>query len=302
MERDKLRNAGMYAMALFRAIEASRPQNERLFSDEISRALLPFPWWIFTLPGFRETFVVMAEKRGPGALGNLFCRTRYIDETLNDALTRGLIQVVILGAGFDCRAYRISGIGQMHVFEVDLPTTQRLKKVRLQKVMWALQAHVTYVPVDFNQQDLEVAMNRSGFRKKFRTFYIWEGVTQYITNEAVEDVLRWVSQADGAGSRIVFTYIRKSLIDGSDRSLSDQKIFDLARNGGSPWIYGLDPAEIGSFLSRRDFKLLEDVGYEYYSSRYLNPIGRMMEIFDGERVVLAQVGDVPRLGNKELIS
>ncbi|MFQ5857009.1 MAG: nitroreductase/quinone reductase family protein [Anaerolineae bacterium] len=115
LKGDSQLGAFLTAMALFRAIELSRPEAERLFDDPISRELLPLPWRILLLPGLRHTFVAVAERLGPGALGNLFCRTRYIDDVLRAALEEGLDQVVVLGAGFDTRAYRIPGIDQTHV-------------------------------------------------------------------------------------------------------------------------------------------------------------------------------------------
>ena len=288
MDRVRGLSTGMTVMALLRAIEAARPETERLFDDPISRRLVPGIWRAFLLPGLGDLLVALTEKRGPGALGNLYCRTRYIDDALRRALAGGLEQVVILGAGFDCRAYRIPGIERTRVFEVDLPAPQHLKQERLQVAFGKLPVHVTFIPIDFNRQNLNGELAAAGFRTNARTFFVWEGVTQYITAEAVDLTFRYVARAGASGSEIAFTYIHRGIIDGYARSELDETLMSLARQGGSPWIFGLDPAELPPYLDRRGLALVEEVWAPDYRQRYLEPIGRQIDIFDGEHVVLAR--------------
>jgi methyltransferase (TIGR00027 family) len=94
------------------------------------------------------------ERMSRGALAFITARERYIDDFLTACLSEGLDQVVILGAGFDTRAYRIAGIEKTRVFEVDQPATQEVKLKRLKKVIDSLPSHVTFVLVDFNTQAL----------------------------------------------------------------------------------------------------------------------------------------------------
>src|ERR1700692_3692908 len=62
-------------------------------------------------------------------------RTRFIEERLGEAVERGATQLVILGAGFDTRAYRLTDLlRNARVFEVDQPSTQEYKKRRIQEV------------------------------------------------------------------------------------------------------------------------------------------------------------------------
>lgn len=112
---------------------------------------------------------------------------------------------MILGVGLDCRAYRTPGIEGTRVFEVDLPAPQRLKQERLQHAFGKLQTHVTYVPIDFNRQSLGDELTAAGFETGARTFFVWEGATQYITAEAVDATFRCVACAAAAGSEIAFT-------------------------------------------------------------------------------------------------
>jgi methyltransferase (TIGR00027 family) len=285
------------ATAASRAVELSYPKEKRLFDDRLTLDLLPFGWRmgvgsLFT-PELRDALLASRERRTPGVLGNLLCRTRYIDDVLRASLKEGVEQVVILGAGFDSRAYRIAGIDHVRVFEVDRPATLELKRSRVGKVLGAVPEHVTLVGIDFNTQKLGDVLESAGFQTARKTLFIWEGVTQYITAEAVNDTLEFVSRAAGAGSEIVFTYIRQGIIDGSDRSKTDQRIVSFASKAGSPWIFGIDPAELEQFLAVRGLDLVEDVGAAEYRERYLAPLGREMSVFEGERAALAKVRGRP---------
>ncbi len=281
---------GMTVMALMRAAEAQRPATERLFDDSVSRLLLPGLWKVLLLPGVRHALLALTEKRGPGALGNIYCRTRYIDDMLCNALRKGIKQVVILGAGFDARASRIPGIERTHVFELDLPEPQQLKQARLCRALGALPAHVTYISTDFDRERFSGILPAAGYRADQRAFFIWEGVTQYISPEAVDSMFRTVAAA-APGSEIVFTYIERGIVDGTERTKADQKLVDAAARGGMPWIFGLDPAEIDAYLAARGLTRVDEIWTPEYQRRYLNLLGRRLTVFAGEHVVLARVGD-----------
>lgn len=281
------------AAAAVRAIESYHPEEERLFEDRFAHRFLPPVWRgiieLLRLPGLGAAVLAMRERQFPGVMGNLFCRTRFIDDALRDALGKGLDQVVILGAGFDSRAYRIPGMDQTRVFEVDHLAPQAQKQARLKRMLSTLPWHVTFVPIDFDRQKLEDALAAAGFHTGARTFFIWEGVTQYITAEAVDATFRYVSRAAVTGSEIVFTYIHRGIVDGSARSAADQKIVSAVQRSGMPWVFGLDPTELAQYLAARGLVLVEHVGASEYRIRYLDPLGRQMNVFEGERVVLAQI-------------
>ena len=280
---------GLLAATALRVTESYRPEGERILEDRFGRDFLPPVWRLLLLPGVRHALMAVTERRGPGALGMLLCRTRYIDDALCNALGEGLDQVVNLGVGFDTRAYRIAGIEQTHVFEVDQPAPLAWKQTRLQQVLGAPPPHVAFVPIDFNEQKLEDALAVAGFRAGAKTFFIWEGVTQYITAEAVDSVFRYVSRVSALGSQIVFTYIQRGIIDGSDRSETDEVFVSATQSGGMPWVFGFDPAELAGYLAARGLALIDHAGASEYRARYLDPLGRQMNVYEGERMALAQV-------------
>jgi len=276
-----------------RVIELYYPEDQRLFDDPYALKLLPFGWRVamrfFFLPGLRPAVLAQRGRRMPGSLGCILCRTRYIDDVLKRSLEGGIEQVVILGAGFDSRAYRIPGIERVQVYGVDLPGTRELKQRRVENVLGAVPGNVTLVGMNFDQQDLGEILSEVGFKMGVGTLFIWEGVTQYLNAESVKNTLEFVSTVSGVGSAIVFTYVRQGLIDGTDRPDWFQPFLSFAEKVGSPLMFGLDPAGLEQYLTDRGLKLIDDVEEADYQELYIQSLGRELNVFDGERAVYAEV-------------
>jgi methyltransferase (TIGR00027 family) len=204
-------------------------------------------------------------------------------------LEEGIDQLVILGAGFDSRPYRIAGMEKVRVFEVDLPGTQRLKQSRVEEVLGAVPENVTLLGMDFARENLCDVLGAAGFQEDKRTLFIWEGVTQYLTAEAVGGTLEFVSRVSGVRSAIVFTYVRRGLIDGTEAPDWFGPFLSFARKVGSPLMFGLDRAEVEQYLSDRGLELIDDVSAAEYQEHLLKPLGRELNVFDGERVAFAEV-------------
>lgn len=143
-------------MALFRALESFRPPGRRLFEDRFAREFLrPSLRTVAHLsraPLFGVLIPWVIDQRWPGARSSGMARTRFIDEALVKAIEEGIEQVVILGAGFDCRAYRLPSLKRARIFEVDHPDTLTAKREHLRRVLEGLPPHVVFAEIDFNQQ------------------------------------------------------------------------------------------------------------------------------------------------------
>jgi methyltransferase (TIGR00027 family) len=282
-------------MALFRAIESDRPADLRLFDDRFACAFLPPPLQLVQqfsrLPAVGALVPWLINRWWPGPLGAGICRTRYIDDGLRAALRDGTVQVVILGAGFDSRAYRIVGIERTRVFEVDHPATQAAKRERLARILGPLPAHVAFVAIDFNQQTLDSVLPAAGLQPTLRTFVIWEGVTNYLNADAVDAALRFLAGATPSGSRILFTYIHRGILDGSAQFEGARESIVTVGRAGEPFTFGFDPAELPAYLAARGLTLIEDVGAADYRARYLVPLGRHDKVSEFYRAVLVQVAD-----------
>jgi methyltransferase (TIGR00027 family) len=288
------RNAELWRdIAVLRGLESARPESERLLDDPVSLRLLPRPWrWVLRLlqgTGLANVILTRRERDLPGVIGSLLCRTRYMDDVLRASLGEGVEQVVILGAGFDTRPYRIAELEGIAVFEVDHPGVQSAKRQALERAPIPRPQHVTLVGVDFEHEDLGGALAAAGFQKGLRTLFIWEGVTQYISEDAIGDTLAFVAAAGGPGSELVFSYIRKDVISGSAARDAERRVMARAAGGGAPWRTGLDPADVPQLLGRYGLEVVEEVGGEEYRERYLAPAGRGLATLRAERVVLARV-------------
>ncbi len=278
--------------ALFRAIESVGPAQDRLFDDPLAQGFLrPSLRRVVALarvPLLRPLITRYIDQRWPGSRPSVLARTRYIDDQLTQALQAGIEQVVVLGAGFDTRAYRLLNLERVRVFEVDHPSTLAVKRQSLQQMLGALPKQVRFVEIDFNQQQLTEMLAAAGFDAAQRAFFLWEGVTNYLTAQAVDTTLRSVAQA-APGSVLLFTYIHRGVLDGSFQFAGSREITRLLRRVSEPWTFGLDPATLHDYLEERGLRLLDDVGSLEYRARYMAPQGRHMRGYEFYRVAQAQV-------------
>jgi methyltransferase (TIGR00027 family) len=116
--------------------------------------------------------------------------TRYIDDVVARGLADDVEQIVILGAGYDSRPYRPKNIERCRVFEVDHPDTQARKRRRLRSGGLAIPPHVSFVPIDLARACLDDVLPAQGFRRDRRSLFIWEGVSEYLSADAVDATLR----------------------------------------------------------------------------------------------------------------
>ena len=166
----------------------------------------------------------------------------------------------------------------MKVFEVDRPVTQELKKQRVREVLGTPPSNLTYVPVDFQHDDLLDVLTRHGYDRTQRTFFILEGVTMYLPEEAARETLRFVG-AHPSGSGIVFDFVYRAMIDMIARiDMANipaaqkpfvQRFLDLTKN--EPWVFGLPVGGEREFLRELGLDLREmfTVGGEDSAKRYL---------------------------------
>jgi len=193
-------------MALFRALETTRSADRRVCEDRFAMAFLrPRLRRVVGLSRFRLAGALIRayiDYRWPGARTSAVARTRFIDDVAETALSSGVEEVVILGAGFDARAYRMGAMTHVTVFEVDHPSTSGAKRAIVGAALPSAPRHVRFVPIDFNSQPLPDAMKAAGYDPDRRTLFIWEGVTNYLTEEAVDATLRWCARA-ACGTTVV---------------------------------------------------------------------------------------------------
>jgi len=279
-------------MAFFRAWESARPEGKRLFVDNFARHFirrsLRVAVWFSTMPVLGPLVRWYVDRRLPGARTSAIARTRLIDESVCQALRDGLRQVVVLGAGFDCRAYRLPGINSAAVFEVDHANTLAYKLFHLRSLLPQFPGNVRHVRADFNRDKLPELLAAAGFSSSLPALFLWEGVTNYFTPEAVDAVLGYVSSCRPS-SRIIFTYVHSGALDGSVCFEGVGKLLRDVTQLGEPWTFGLDPIAVPEFLTRRGLRLERDASAHEYRTQYWGTKGQCMKGYNFYHVVIAHV-------------
>ncbi|MFC1924988.1 SAM-dependent methyltransferase [Chloroflexota bacterium] len=269
-----------YRRHFFRALESIQPANKRILHDAyaaqflsgISKVLLHTR---FLISGrlLHKIVNLVLSRIIPGGTNYVIVRTRYIDDCLLQCIEDDIQQLVVLGAGYDSRVFRFTALKErVKIFEVDHPYSQRDKKEKVEKISGDLPNHVIYVPVDFEKDMLDERLFAWGYDKNAKTLFIWEGVTVYLTNEAVYQTLDFVVNNSGEGSSIVFDYVYETVIDG--RMEEGQSMKRQAEKAGVPFKFGIEEGTVEEFLGKRGFDKVKDVNAKSLEDRYFKGTNR----------------------------
>jgi methyltransferase (TIGR00027 family) len=246
-----------------RALGAKDPDPQRRNPDYLAikflgpreRAVLPE----LPLDALNLDFAGAMKQLGPHLLVAVMTyRTKRFDAALLDALQNGARQVVVLGAGFDSRAYRFqSQLGNVRVMEVDYGPTQAYKKQRLGEILDVIPPNVSFVPMDFTKDDLLDQLRKAGYSEQQNTFFLWEGVTYYLPESAVKDTLHFVRDHSASGSRIAFDYF-----GASNPSVNNPR--GLYARWGEPVLFGFPNDRAREYVQHEGLGVLSDTqGLEY---------------------------------------
>ncbi len=281
-------------MAVQRGLESARPTRLRLFADPLAPSFVG-PAWRVALAvshvgamrwAIESAYDLVA---GPGPRSSAIARTKLIDDRIEE-LAAPQVQVVILGAGYDSRPYRLDCLARCAVFEVDHPDTQEVKRALLGDAVAAGSGRLTFVAVDFESDDLAKALLESGYHTDKPGLFLWEGVTQYLSSEAVDEALSVIRELSCRGSYLVFTYVDGAVIHGDLENFPEAaKWLKGVRRRGEPWIFGIPPTDTARFLEDRGFHLVEDTSTAEAGIRYFEPVGRRDRGSDLYRVAVASV-------------
>jgi methyltransferase (TIGR00027 family) len=261
-------------VCLFRASDQRRKPEDRILDDPYAK--------IFLGPMMRAALValeasgrvgVLAEEHSPGLTAYVLCRHRFIDDCLRDALNdtaRPIEQVVLLGAGYDTRAYRFaSELRGRPVFELDFRSTSRRKaELVAEKQAELPSANVTIVEIDFLTERVEDRLGATGFKKGARTFFVWEGVSMYLTRKAVQGTLATLRGISGAGSQLVMDCWY--LLDTPDVvSTAHRLSANFLHLVGEPVTFGIHPEDVDPFLDRLSYDLVDLADAAELERRYV---------------------------------
>jgi len=175
-------------------------------------------------------------------------RTVEIDRGLRE-MPAG-VQVVLMGAGLDARAYRLQDLRDSIVFEVDHPASQAFKRKQVEGLKPCAR-ELRYVPVDFTRQQVAVELEAAGHSTSLPTAWVFEGVISYLSPSEVEASIAAMASRSAPGSRLLATYNHPR---GGFRRLADSF---LARTG-EPQRAAFRPAEMRELLERHGFVVRSD--------------------------------------------
>jgi methyltransferase (TIGR00027 family) len=283
----KAAQTGPGAMVLV-AIEQAFPESERIIDDDLACRILPFAFrvnvWISTR--IKGWLIRKTEEKVPGLWGGIMVRKRFIDDVVTKAADGHIDAVVNLGAGFDTRAYRLQALSDVPTWEVDQPQNIDAKKTQLEKVFQEFPTHVTLVPIDFDHEDLATVLAAHGCEPDRKTFFIWEGVTQYLTEAGVRATFEYLAKAP-KGSQLVFTYTPKDFIDG-EVFYGQEYLYKKMLLKDKIWFFGFDPEHVDDILGEYGWRVLEHLGYDELGERYVMQTGRELQSMAIERIVYAE--------------
>jgi methyltransferase (TIGR00027 family) len=198
-------------------------------------------------------------------------RSRFAEDRLDLAVQRGVEQYVMLGAGYDTFSVRQPEWARgITVIEVDRAPIQQEKRARFAKAGLTVPANVRFVPIDFHAESLEDAFERHGLSLEKPTFFSWLGVTMYLTEPAIDAVLRLV--AETKGNEIVFTFApRVAATDTGPVPGGTSTLPQMAASVGEPWLTYFEADELEEKLRRTGFTqvdfLTPDRAARYFADR-----------------------------------
>lgn len=244
--------------------------------------------------------VWLGQKLAPGFHEHIIARTRFIDDLIIKCAANGAEQYVILGAGYDLRAHRLQLPSSLKIFEVDQPEVQSRKRSKLSAEL-PNSNNVTYVGVDFNRQSLTEQLLAAGFDQSKSAVFTLEGVSQYITKEAVASTVKELAAlTQKTRSTFFISYVDELLDKDPSACFGDgypnpvkraETIKYLSAKVGEPWISFYTAEELEYLFNQNGFsveenKILADLNTEYFA-----PVGRALpedQIFNLEHFLVAK--------------
>ncbi|HZS41686.1 MAG TPA: SAM-dependent methyltransferase [Polyangia bacterium] len=198
-------------------------------------------------------------------------RTRLFDDVLRAFVREGGRQLVLLGAGFDCRAARFRGEldgANAVVFEIDHPATQARKRALL---AGEPSARVEYLAWNFERgmDGLPAALAARGFDAASPALVIWEGVTPYLTEDAIEATVATVARLSARGSRLAFSYFDRELV--TRPRAAERLVGGVVARVGEPFRFGWSPSALPAWLASRGFSLETDWPADRAAAELLPP-------------------------------
>lgn len=280
-------------LALLRAIESNRPASKRLFDDPYARLFLSPAFRlveILSRISFLNDFISwFIDRNWTGALTCCSARTRLVDVmTVNTIQDEGINQVIVFGAGYDCRSLRLRTKKRVQFVEIDHPDFQAQKRDILFETKAGREATVNYISADLHTQDLDQVIPQLFQRGHYKTMFIWEGVTNSLTAPIAPKVFDYFKRFR-PGTIIIFTYVDEEMLEHPDKFTGAASVTRLLQRNNEFWNFGIDPASIKTFLASYNMELLYNLDASAYRKMYYGDEAENMKGYEFYRVAMARV-------------
>jgi methyltransferase (TIGR00027 family) len=246
--------------AVVRALHQILDDNPKILDDPIAARLVGEE-----LDRYRRMAFLFAPR---GLRAAFAMRSRYAEDCLAESMGNGVGQYVLLGAGLETFPYRQPAWAtSLRTFEVDYPATQNWKRAQLASAGISIPANVTLVPVDFERVSLKEALAAGGLDFRIPTFFSSLGVSQYLTEEALDLSLNLVLSMPPR-SEIVFSFVLAAgALSWPERVLATM-FAAIARAKGEPWLTRFSPEQIAGKLTSMGFSKVSHFSADAANARY----------------------------------
>jgi len=268
---NKPSETAMFA-ALHRAMANKYFKNEKFGPDYLAEYFLPSHFRFFIkFKKIRANIKKKLDKLLPGLHEYMIARTAWLDSLFVKALNNKIPQIVLLGAGYDTRAYRFAEHNiATKVFDLDIATTQARKKACLQKAKIEVPKSVSLVSIDFNKQSLQNVLAESGYDSQQKTLFLWEGVSYYLQPESVDATLGFVSSSEDLTSLLAFDYA-VSITEKNRSAYGVTEFLNTMKkqHGDEALLFSVAEGNVGSFLEQRGLRVISHLNKKEIEQTFL---------------------------------
>ena len=258
--------------ALYRAVANKEFKNERFGSDYLAEYFLPSHFKFFIkFKRIRAKTKAKFNKFVPGMYEYVLARTAFFDSIFIDAINKNIPQIVLLGAGYDSRAYRFAKLNSAtKIIELDIAPTQNRKKKCLKKAQIDIPKHVTLVPINFNKDSLKDVLEKAGYDNHEKTLFLWEGVSYYLESESVDSTLEIINHNSHNESVIAFDYLI-SISEENINYYGVKEFFQTMKkhHANEELMFAIDEGKIESFFKQRGLKLVNHLDNKEIEEMFL---------------------------------
>lgn len=258
--------------ALHRALAHKYFNNEKFGPDYLAEYFLPPQFRFFIkFKKIRARIRKKINKLLPGLHEFMIARTAWFDSLFVKALNNKVPQIVLLGAGYDSRAYRFAEQNMAtKIFDLDIAATQNRKKDCLRKAKIGVPKSVLLVSIDFNKQSLQNVLEGSGYDGQKKTLFLWEGVSYYLQPESVDATLEFIRTCVAEKSTIAFDYT-VSITD-ENMTVFGVKEFSQTmkkQHKDESLLFSIEEGDVSSFMRQRGLRIIDHMDNKEIEQAFL---------------------------------